>query len=205
MFEKKRVAFSRKEIFGLKFKPTIDICFLAVAKMLFSERINIDGTIDINQSINLKKEELWSYVYYLYFYNHSNVEIFQSMKNKKDGKASAELFYSTVVSFTGSEAENTYTNVNVNSHPAKSFDNVTLIIFINNVIEDYGKVMVNPIFDYLSILMKKNVLTRLSGITIKTGDDNGNNSNKIKIVTNNANVANANVKIKFEVENELFK
>jgi len=207
MFTKQRIAFSRKEIFGSKFKATIDACFCVVSKMLFNDKINIDGTIDITEASNLKKEELWSYIYYLYFYNHSNVTIFQSMTNKDNGKASAEQFYAAVVSLTENENENAYTdvNVNVNSHPAKPFDISTLIIFINEVIEEFGKELVNPIFDYLSVLMKKNVMTRLSGITIKTHENaSGNssqNANKIRIVTDNAGVANANVKFKLEFEN----
>jgi hypothetical protein len=197
MFEKKRIAFSRKEIFGTKFKSSIDDCFCVVSKMLFNDRINLDGTIDITQAANLKKEHLWSYIYYLYFYNHTNVTIFTSMTNPDNGKASAEKFYSAVISLTEGENETTDTNSNT---PVKSFDVTTLIIFVNEVIEEFGKELINPIFDYLSVLMKKNVLTRLSGITIKTGEQT---ENKIKIVTDNADIANANVKFRLEVEDEL--
>lgn len=203
MFEKKRIAFSRKEIFGTKFKSSIDDCFCVVSKMLFNDKINLDGTIDITQAANLKKEELWSYIYYLYFYNHTNVTIFTSMTNPDNGKASAEKFYSAVISLTEDENETTDTNSNTNSKPVKSFDVTTLIIFVNEVIEEFGKELVNPIFDYLSVLMKKNVLTRLSGITIKTGDNASTQSeNKIKIVTDNADIANANVKFRLEVEDD---
>lgn len=198
MFKKKKIAFSRRELFGTKFKSSIDNCFCVVSKMLFNDKINLDGTIDITQAVNLKIEELWSYIYYLHFYNHKNVTIFASMTD--ENKASAEKFYSAVISLTADENESIYTNSNTNSEPAKSFDVTTLIIFINNVFEEFGQGLVNPIFDYLSILMKKNVLTRLSGITIKTGD---NASNKIKIVTDNADIANANVKFRLEVEDEL--
>jgi hypothetical protein len=196
MFEKKRIAFSRKEIFGIKFQPTIDKCFCTVSKMLFNSEINTDGTIDITQSVNLKKEELWSYIYYLYFYNHTNVVIFKSMKNKENGKASGEQFYAAVISMVEGEEETT--NTNVNTQPAKSFDTTTLIIFINNVIEEFGNELVNPIFDYLSLLLKKNILTRISGITIKTNnEDNNDNKGNIVIVTNKENVKKANVKVSF--------
>lgn len=202
MFEKQRIAFSRKEIFGLKFKPTIDICFCTVSKMLFNGKINTDGTIDINQAVNLKKDELWSYIYYLYFYNHTNVTVFESMKNKENGKASAEQFYAAVVSMAEDELETS--NTNANTQPAKPFDPTTLIIFINEVIEEFGKELINPIFDYLGILLKKNVLTRLSGITIKTNENSNTiDNNKIRIVTDNAGIKNANVKFSLSLEDDI--
>jgi hypothetical protein len=200
MFEKKRIAFSIKRIFGSKFKPSIDICFCTVSKMLFNGKINTDGTIDITQLANLKIDELWSYIYYLYFYNHTNVTVFKSMKNETNGKASAEQFYGTVISMAEVEVE----TLNINSQPAKAFDPTTLIIFINEVIEEFGKELINPVFDYLGILLKKNILTRLSGITIKTNEtSNSVDNNKIKIVTDNAGIKNANVKFSLSLEDDI--
>ncbi len=195
MYEKSRVAFTRKEIFGNKFKPNINACFCTVSKMLFADMINTDGTIDINKSVNFKKEELWSYIYYLYFYNNTNVNVFKSMKNKDNGKASAVHFYDTVISMVA-EAEDDETK------PPKPFDTTTLIIFINNVIEEFGRELVNPIFDYLGIILKKNVLSRISAITLKTVNV-GTNSGKIKIVTDEKNVANANVKVTLSMDGDV--
>jgi hypothetical protein len=194
MFEKQRVAFSRKEIFGVKFKPAINPSFCTVSRMVFAGHINTDGTIDIDKAVSLTKEELWAYVYYLYFYNHTNVPIFQAMKNPENGKASALNFYEAVISMVDREEE-------TNDQPAKPFDTTTLIIFINNVIEEFGKQLVNPIFDYLHVILERNIVTRLSGITLVTGDNKETGeSNKIKIVTNAKNVANANVKVSFTVD-----
>lgn len=199
MSKKKRIAFSRKEIFGIKFKPNIDYCFCTLSKMLFAGKINNDGTIDINQVINFKKEELWSYIYYLYFYNHIDIIVFKSMINSKTGKASAAQFYSTVNIDTKSE------DIDINIQ-AKPFEITTLIIFINNVIEEFSKELINPIFDYLGILLKKNILTRIAGITIKTNNNplsNTNTGNRIKIVTDNASIENANVKIKLTLDENI--
>lgn len=199
MFEKARVAFTKKEVFGTKFTPAIDTCFCTVSKMVYNDKINPDGTIDINKNGSLSLKELWSYVYYLHFYNHTNVPVFKSMTNQKNGKANAVLFYTAVTAFVENVDEDT------EEKPAKPFDNTTLIIFINNVIEEFGKQLVNPIFDYLQVLLKKNVLTRISGITLVTGkDDVGNNAtssaNKIRIVTDPNSVANANVKVKLMLD-----
>lgn len=198
MFEKQRIAFTRKEIFGNKFKPTINACFCTVSRMLFGDNINTDGTIDIDKAVNLTKEELWSYIYYLYFYNNTNVSIFKAMKNEENGKASAPNFYSTVISMVDDEDAEGGNNA---KKPAKPFDTTTLIIFINNVIEEFGRELVNPIFDYLNVIIKKNIITKLSGITIVTGNNaTTGNANKIKIVTDEKNVANANVKIRLTVD-----
>lgn len=189
MFQKARVAFSNKTIFGNKFSPAIDSCFLAVSKMLYSDKINVDGTIDITKSAALTLKDLWSYIYYLYYYNHTNVKIFHSMSNPKNGKANAELFYSTVTTFL----ENV--NAGNENSAAKPLDTTTLIIFINNVIEEYERQIVNPIFDYLSVLMKKNIMTKLSSLNIVTGQD----QTGIKIVTDPTEVENANVKIRLSL------
>ena len=198
MFEKQRVAFTRKEIFGNKFKPAINPCFCTVSRMLFAGKINNDGTIDIDKAVDLKKEELWSYVYYLFFYNHTNAPVSQSIKHAENGKASAVQFYEAIISLVDRDEENDDT-------PAKPFDTTTLIIFINNVLEEFGKQLVNPIFDYLQVILNKNIMTRLSGIThITNGNANANGNasshNKIKIVTDEKDIANANVKVRFVVE-----
>jgi len=196
MYEKSRVAFTRKEIFGNKFKPTITTCFCTVSKMLFADMINTDGTIDIDKAVSLKKEELWAYIYYLYYYNNTNVSVFKSMKNEDNGKASAAHFYDTVISITDEEDDET--------KPAKPFDTTTLIIFINNVLEEFGHELINPIFDYLEVILKKNIISRISGITIKTGNVS-TNSGKIKIVTDEKDIANANVKVTLAVDGNVEK
>lgn len=202
MFEKQRIAFSKKEIFGNKFKPTIDSCFCTVSKLLFAGKIENDGTINIYQSINFKKEELWAYIYYLYIHNTS-VSVFKSMTNKQNGKASAAQFYSTVITITGIDIDEDGDDILDESNKNQKvtpFDATTLIIFINNIIEEFGKELINPIFDYLSILLKKNVLTRLSGFTLKTNNNVNRTNNNIKIVTSNANVVNANVKFTLSLD-----
>lgn len=207
MFEKKRVAFSRKEIFGNNFKPVIDICFCRVSRMVYDDKFMIpDGTIDITKAAAFKKDELWSYIYYLYYYNQSNVLIFENMKDQENGKASAELFYNTVIAFVDGEKENAVVD---ESKVAPPFDVSTLIMFINTIIEDFGKELINPIFDYLKLLVNKSMLARISGITLKansgTSGNTGNSYSKIKIVTDEQNVKNANVKISFSVQDEAGK
>lgn len=197
MFEKARVAFTRKEIFGTKFRPAIDPCFCTVSKMLYAGLINSDGTIDIDKSGVISKQQLWSYVYYLWFYNHTNVLVFKSMKSPENGKANAALFYSAVTMFVEGQDDNAR-----EEKPVKPFDTTTLILFISEVLEEFGKQLVNPIFDYLRVLLERDVITRLSGVGIITGKkDNPNSKADITIVTDPKEVENANVKITFTRKN----
>jgi hypothetical protein len=199
MFEKQRVAFSNKDVFGPKFTPDVKSCFCKVSQMLFADKINTDGTLDINKAGLLTKEELWSYVYYLFYYNHSNVPVFKSMSNVESGKAKASLFYGAVASIVYGVDEDSQERSKGNASPkkrgVKPFDTTTLIIFVNNILEEFGKQIINPVFDYLQVILRKNIVSRIADITIKTGNNSG-----FKIVTDAKDVANANVKFNFSMD-----
>jgi len=194
MFEKQRIAFSNKDIFGLRFKADVRACFCTVSQMLFDDKINLDGTIDISKVVSLTKYELWCYVYYLFFHNQTNVPIFRSMVNPETGKASAPLFYEAVLSMVQDEKYTAREDL-----PARALDPTTLVLFINEVLEEFGKQLVNPIFDYLHVIMQKNIMSRIANVTIKTGDKN---TDRIKIVTDQRNVDDANVKVDLTVDGE---
>jgi len=185
MFLKHRVAFANKDIFGIKFKPALDACFLVVSKMLFSGKIGMDGFIDVRNGGVLSKTEVWSYIYYLYFHNRANIPEFKAMRNVENGKASEERFYEVV--YKGNKRFNTGIQV-------KPLDIMTLIVFVNKVIRSYEDI-VNPVFDYLKVLSEKkniSVLNNISGVTLITGTDGRTG---LKIVTDPREVAEANVKI----------
>jgi hypothetical protein len=185
MFVKQKLSFKNKSIFGLTFKNTIDDCFFKVAKMLFSGKINIDGTISIERVDSFGKSELWAYIYYLYYYNNSDVDMFISMKDDKN-KASAILFYNVIK------------NANVQSENTPTITSLLLIQFINYVLETDKSDIVNPIFDYLRVLLDRKITTNMKGFELITGT--GANSNKFEIVHGNA-VKDANIKVSFKNAN----
>ena len=178
MYTKQRIAFSKKELFGNHFKPGIDACFCRVSRLVFENKINSNGTIDINKAGQLTRDDLWSYVYYLYFYNNTNIPTFTTMVNQNNGKASAPLFYQAIFG-----SESTPLNVDV----------PTLILFINESLEKYGDELVNPIFDYLKVITQKNIMSKISGISV-FANNNGSKTG-FEIVTNAEKIKNANVKI----------
>ena len=175
MFQKRKAAFTNKDIFGDKFRPAVGTCFCVVSKMLFSGKIEVDGTIDLAKEVMLTKMELWSYIYYLYYHNHINMPIFKSMKDPETGKASGENFYKAV---NGKAI-------------LQSMDITTLILFLNKIIRSHDE-LINPIIDYLKLILHKNVMSRISGVTMITNKDG---KKGFKIVTDPKEVQEANVKI----------
>jgi len=196
MFEKLRIAYSREEIFGKHFKPSINDSYCMTAKMFFNNKINIDGSIELTKENNFKKEELWSYLYYLYYYNHSTIPTFIEVIDKSKYKSSALKFYNII-----SKIFNINDNV---SKSAKPLENIILIKFINYIIKEYSKDLINPIFDYINILIKTNNM-KLKNLNIKgdkiiTDEEKLKNANIIVKLINNTN----NTKIN-EEKNKLFQ
>jgi hypothetical protein len=143
--------------------------------MLFNANINVDGSIDVEKVGILKKYELWSYIYYLYYFNNKTLNEFKAMRTEKNGKANAELFYNSVLATTSDS----------------SVDNNTLIYFINLIVHNNVDNLINPVIDYLKKILSKEIIPSLGSISVKTGT----NSKNVNIITNANAVKNANVKV----------
>jgi hypothetical protein len=173
---KKQVSFSTQEVFDVGFKTDVEASFCNVSKMLFKNVINIDGSIDMEQLVNVRKRDLWAYIYYLYQYNNGTIPEFVKMKNLKTGKADGQLFHDVVFDET---------NINTNVKSKKNnigTDIVKILYFINKVVHTYKKDLINPVIDYLNKLMKQEMYTKLSEIKVQMIPENGmfnrNNSKK---------------------------
>jgi hypothetical protein len=182
MFIKKKLAFSDKKVFGYNFRTSIEYCFTKTAKMLFAGKVNYDGTIDETKSDTFTLTELWAYIYYLYYYNNSDLDEFKAMKSKDTGKADAINFYNVVASVSTGQP----VDIRLGSH--LTLNSKLLISFINKIILTYNDDLVNPMFDYLKVLSQKHIITKLSGIKLVTGQTNG----EFEVVQNTKN---ANIKI----------
>jgi hypothetical protein len=184
MFKKSKLSFKNILVFEKGFRPSIDNSFCVVSKMMFFNRINVDGTINVDQASYLRKRDLWSYIYYLYYYNNSSVEEFAMMKNKTNGKANAVLFYKSV--------QNIVQNQFINNDEILPFDVNTLIYFINVICQKYGVNLRNPVVDYLRAIMNnKDAIAQLQNFTLVTGRNPGN----VVVVTKPEEIANANIKV----------
>lgn len=172
---KKEVSFSNKEVFDIGFKPDIETCFCTVSRMLFKNVINIDGSIDMEQLVNVRKKELWAYIYYLYQYNNATITEFINMKNPSSGKADGQLFHNVVYNDTDF-------NVNSNKNTKQiGTDIVRLVYFINKIIHAYKSDLINPVIDYLNKLMKKEMLTKLSEIKVQMVPKNDAKKNNVRV------------------------
>lgn len=158
--KKKQVSFSNQAVFDVGFKTDLEACFCVVSKLLFRNVINIDGSIDMEQLINVRKRELWAYIYYLYQYNNATIQEFVNMKNPASGKADGQLFHDVV--YTDNDTDPSTKNTK-----KVGTDIVRLVYFINKTIHTYKKDLVNPVIDYLNQLMKKEMFTKLSEIKVQ--------------------------------------
>lgn len=180
LFKKKQVSFSNQEVFDVGFKPDVESCFCTVSRMLFKNVINIDGSIDMEQLVNVRKKELWAYIYYLYQYNNGTIPEFINMKNPNNGKADGQLFHNVVYD------DKEFNTINTNTTGIKKIgtDIVRLVYFINKTVHTYKKDLINPVIDYLNQLMKKEMFTKLSEIKVQMvpNDDKDNSrKNNVKI------------------------
>lgn len=132
------VVFSDRRVFGKGFRPNADAVFCKLSKMLVQGHFaDARGTIDIGRQAGAwRLDVLWSYVYYLYVYNRSNLDLFGAMSDPKTGRASARRFVSVVRSYLGTSDD-------------LPIDVPTLILFVNGTIDAYGTRLTNPLFDYL--------------------------------------------------------
>lgn len=190
MFKKAKVSFKNKVIFESDFRADIDRAFCVVSKMLFNNRINVDGSIDVNQAAMLRKYEVWSYIYYLYYHNQSIIEEFVAMQDPKSGKASAVRFYEVVRAVVNNPllAEDSIQPLDVN----------TLVYFVNFMVHKYQMDMMNPVVVYLQgLLSNKEAVTRLKDFTLVTGRP----PNEVEIITDPDRLSAANVTVRVVEKN----
>lgn len=184
MYQKSKLSFKNQTIFEKAFRPNIDKAFCVVSKMMFFNTINVDGSINPEKESQLHKYELWSYIYYLYYYNNTSVEEFARMKNPDNGKANAVRFYRSV--------QEVVQNSFVPDDKILPFDVRTLSFFINTLIHKYGNDLRNPVVDYLQqLLNNKEAMAQLKKFTLVTGQPPGN----VSIVTDPQNVRRSNIRV----------
>ena len=203
--KKRMVAFTNIQVFDKKFKADIEACFSTVAKMLFAKKIGVDGSVDTTNTVNLRKYELWSYIYYLFYYNNTSIEEFASMKSKGGlGGASAENFYKTVRDVVDNRYVTALSIETGKPDAVVPFDIQTLAYFLNYIIHKYEDDLSNPIIDYVKeILRSKETLQKLNSIIVKTSP---NAKGNVKIVAGDQNAKsadNANVRIRFNAKTSI--
>ena len=200
MTKKATLSFKNATVFDKKFKTDIETCSCVVSKMFFAGKLNMDGTINKDNIPALRKYELWSYIYYLFYYNNSSIPEFAEMKAKSIGgdlKASAMAFYIVVNSVV--ERKNA-ASITVNSIVPTiiPFDIQTLAYFIEVMIAKYAEEgdhpkLMNPIVDFVKDLIHKSQMVvedRMSQIVVKTGNNN------VKIVSgSDPSVNDADIKV----------
>jgi hypothetical protein len=180
-FSKESISFKTVHIFGT-FKAGIKPCFCEVSRMLFDQVMLTNGTINFDHETLVKKHALWSYIYYLYYYNYKRINVFSRMrkynKNFKRWQASPLRFYETVIRELTLQDKHEISNEN-------------LILFINKLILENKDTMINPIIISLRKIMEIPNLTKLLEVTpypsTITASRNARNPNRFSLDFNGNN------------------
>lgn len=103
------ISFSTTSVFGRGFQPGIKSAICVVGNLLNSNLLMLDGTISLDALADVKKHQIWSYVYYLWHYNRDNIDAFAQMTVKEGGKsrASAHTFLKALEPFVGAGENDT--------------------------------------------------------------------------------------------------
>jgi hypothetical protein len=163
------IDFDTQKVFGTHFQPVFCKCFYYVSKILYHEKINLNGTINFEHVHTLKKHELWSYIFYLHYYNHTRIQLFKNME--RHSIPDARRFFNVVMNTLEIPT-------NAQENPRVTVEN--LILFINMIMKSYDN-LYNPLLMYLNKIIEKNKMLMLQGITIKTNSDKINVSRQIKV------------------------
>lgn len=104
-------SFQNHDLFGPGFKSGVSFAECSLMQLISHDILNMDGTID-RQAIatkHVEKKALWKYVYYLWYHNHTTLDIFRGMSNEKNqAQASAFNFVHTVLNTLGKPTSNAY-------------------------------------------------------------------------------------------------
>lgn len=160
--KKRRLTF--KDLFGNEFKSGKKAAIDNAAQLLISDHLNLDGTIDSTKITDLTESILWSYIYYLYIYNHNEIPEFTSMKSE-DGNASAERFYDVV----RSRVDGTILRYH---NDLRKLTLIELVKFINIVIKKYGLKLKNPVIEHYNNMLINDIQKYMQHlkVNIRTGE-----------------------------------
>ena len=157
----RNITFERVSIFGKSFKPDIAQCICRVGKLLNDGSININGTLNIGDMSKVRKSDLWSYIFYLWYHNkEEGYIVFDSMSIVKYGKrrVDAEKAAATIYKYFDANEKKKFKSAN----PVSAiFTKKNIVAVINKIISEYKS---------LNIPVLKNIYDKL--LTATENDTN---------------------------------
>lgn len=138
------VTFNTSSVFGKGFVPNRKVIVACVRNMLNTGFIKLDGHIS-NENLNkIRKSQLWSYIYYLWWYNKDKIDLFDKMSNykQKKTKASSKMFCIQIHEVMKSN------NITISSTLMNTFKKENISFCINNIIVQYKNISI-PILEKL--------------------------------------------------------
>lgn len=202
------VTFNTVSVFGKAFVPNRQTAICSIGDMLNSGMLKIDGSIPTTNIGKISKNQIWSYVYYLWSYNRSRLDIFHNMSSyeHRKTKASPVKFCEELYYFMKKN------DINVSGKLKSIFKKENIVFCINKILMKHPNISI-PILQKIY----KKILNATNSQTSSLFNRNSNNftssptielkANNIQIKANdNYNVerveksnGEANVKIQFGV------
>lgn len=195
------ISFNTKSVFGRKFTPGIKVCVGVVGSMMNKSLLQVDGTISQDIAQKVRKSEIWSYVYYLWYYNKDVIRVFEDMTSfeQKKPKAIGEKF---AIVFADLMEKSGIDKGTTDMQLKSVFTKERILITLNKLVRDNPSIKI-PILQRLykqllnSVDLKnsvmKNMQVRLNQVQVRTAKNAQNN------VKWGDNVKNADVKIQIGV------
>jgi hypothetical protein len=177
----RKVSFSSKSIFGEGFATGQKKAVNVLGTILESNILKLDGSIALEDIPKWKKYEIWSYIYYLWHYNRTHIQVFSDMTHQRGKKAEA----SAKTFLTGMYSVMDKNNVNANAGLPSIFTKERLIVTVNKIIKDNKDISIP-------------ILQRLYKKLLNSGDIPGLSQVKRNVNVKIPNNSKSNIQVKVD-------
>jgi hypothetical protein len=136
----KNVSFGSKTVFGSRFQPGIKNAIGVVGSLLNTGALRLEGSIDPSDVSKIRKHQIWSYIYYLWYYNRDKIEIFEKMSNYegKKAKATAKTFLTSFYDMM----DKTGLEINSSTQLITIFNKERIVDTLNKILEKYPDISI---------------------------------------------------------------
>lgn len=131
------INFQNQQIFGKGFRSGMKDIDCILMRLLSSDVLNLDGTLDVHELKQSKteKKQVWQYAYYLWFHNKDTIDRFKAMSDDKvPSRASAKnfvlqyLIYKGDITIMDVDKEVNYSKIDIRSEQLADFVNYLVAV-----------------------------------------------------------------------------
>jgi hypothetical protein len=163
--------FHDKQIFGQGFQPGLKSCMPGIGTLFQEDILKLDGTINLERMGKVTKTVVWTYIYYLWYYNKETVEVFKKMTDdsQKVKKASATLFSVAVKEYIQKQ------NPDKILSKARTFSKENLVSFVNDTVKENKDIKIPVLQQLYKKLLNASRNNQSVNIALKKQNNTSNN------------------------------